>query len=142
MTELNWTDSGIIYNFVLYFLSPINMQSYFHNLKIKEEREKKKKSCRDRREGRVLFSHSIVSNCFQPHGLQHTRLPCPSPSPKVCSNSCPLGRWYHSTISSSFTLFLLPQSFPASGSFPVSRPFASGGEEGQYTDRGQRDINY
>ena len=55
-----------------------------------------------------------------PHGLQHTRLPCPSPSPGACSNSCPLSQWYHLTISSSVILSCL-QSFPASGFFPGSR---------------------
>ena len=62
-----------------------------------------------------------------PHGLQHTRLPGPSPSPGVCSNSCPLNQWCHLTISS-VTLFpSSPQSFPASQSFPVSQLSASGG---------------
>ena len=62
-------------------------------------------------------------------GLQHTRFPCPSPSPGVCSNSCPLSQWCHPTISSSVAPFSsCPQSFPASGSFPVSRLFASGGQ--------------
>ena len=61
-----------------------------------------------------------------PHGLQHTRIPCPSPSPGVCSNSCPLSQWCHPTISSSLTpLSSCPQSFPASGSFPVNRVFSS-----------------
>ena len=66
---------------------------------------------------------------LQPHGLQLTRLLCLSLSPRVCSNSCPLSQWYHPTISSSVTLFsfCLP-SFPASGSFPMSRLFASGGQ--------------
>ena len=66
---------------------------------------------------------------FATHGLQHTRLPCPSPSPKVCSNSCLLSQWYHPTISSSVTpFFSCLQSFPASESFPVSQLFASGGQ--------------
>ena len=66
---------------------------------------------------------------LQPHGLQHTRLPCPSLSPKVCSNSCPLSQWCHPTISSSAALFsFCLQSFPASGSFPMSQLFASGGQ--------------
>ena len=68
-----------------------------------------------------------MSNSLCPHGLQHTRLPCPSPSPRVCSNSCPLSQWYHPTISSPVTPFSsCPQSFPASGSFPVSQLFTSG----------------
>ena len=73
----------------------------------------------------VVQSLSCVS--LWPHELQHTRLPCPSVSPRVCSNSCPLSQWCHHTTSSSVTLFSCPQSFPASGSFPISRLFASGG---------------
>ena len=65
----------------------------------------------------ALFSHLFMSDFLQPHGLQHARLPCPSPSPRTCSNSCSLSRWYP-TISSSVVPFYL-QSFPASGSFPV-----------------------
>ena len=72
------------------------------------------------------FSRSVMSNSFRPHGLQHARLPCPSLSPGVCSNSCPLNQWCHPTASSSVTPFSsCPQSFPASGSFPMSRLFAS-----------------
>ena len=65
----------------------------------------------------LLFSHSVVSDSLQPHGLQHTRLPCPSPSPEACSNSCPLSQRCHLTISSSVIPFSCLQSFPASGSF-------------------------
>ena len=66
---------------------------------------------------------------FWPHGLQHARLPCPSLSPGVCSNSCPSSQWFCLTISSSATLFsFCLQSFPASGSFPLSWLFASGGQ--------------
>ena len=61
-----------------------------------------------------------MSNSLWPHGLQHTRLPCPSPSPKVCSNSCSLSRWCHPTISASVGPFSCLQSFSASGSFPMS----------------------
>ena len=76
-----------------------------------------------------LLSHSIVSNSLPPHGLQHTRLPCPSPSPRVYSNSCPLNRWCHPTISSSVVPFSsCLQYFPASGSFAVSQLFKSGGQ--------------
>ena len=74
------------------------------------------------------ISCSVVSNSLQPHGLQHTRLPCPLPSPGACSNSCPLSQWCHPTISSSVTPFFCPQSFPASGSFPISRLFSSAGQ--------------
>ena len=77
----------------------------------------------------LLFSPSVVSGSLWPHGRQHARLPCPSPTPGVCSNSCPLSRWYHPTISSSVVSFsFCPQSFPASESFPVSQLFESGGQ--------------
>ena len=70
-----------------------------------------------------------MSNSLRPHGLQHARLPCPSPSPRVCSNSCPLSQWCHPIISSSITPFSSGlQSFPASGSFPMSQFFSSGGQ--------------
>ena len=76
-----------------------------------------------------LFSHSVKSNSLQPHGLQHTRLPCPSPTPGACSNSCPLSQWCRPTISSSVIPFSSRlQSFPAPGSFSVSQFFASGGQ--------------
>ena len=68
-----------------------------------------------------------MSNSLWPHG--HTRLPCPSLSPGICSNSCPLSQWYCITISSSVApLSSCPQSFPASGSFPTSQFFTSGGQ--------------
>ena len=66
----------------------------------------------------VHFSRSVMSDFLQPHGLQHPRLPCPSLSPRVCSNSYLLNQWCHPTISSSVTPFSCLQSFPASGSFP------------------------
>ena len=76
----------------------------------------------------LLFNHSVISNSLWSHGLQHTRLPCPSLLPRICSNSCPLSQWCYPTISSSVTLFSShPQSFPASGSFLISQLFASGG---------------
>ena len=60
------------------------------------------------------FSHSVVSDSLRPHGLQHASLPCPSPTPGACSNSCPLSRWYHPTISSSVIPFSsLPSIFPS-----------------------------
>ena len=77
----------------------------------------------------LLFSCSVVSDPLRPHGLQHTRLSCPSPSPEVCSNSCPLSRWCHPTILSSVVPFSSHlQSFLASGSFQMSQFFVSGGE--------------
>ena len=77
----------------------------------------------------IQFSRSLVSNSLQPHRLQHTRLPCPSPTPGACSNLCPSSRWCHPTISSSVVPFSsCLQSFPASGSFPLSYFFTSGGQ--------------
>ena len=72
----------------------------------------------------VQFSHSVVSNSFQPHESQHARLPCPSSTPRIYPNSRPLSRWCHPTISSSVVPFSsCPQSLPASGSFPMSQLF-------------------
>ena len=68
------------------------------------------------------------SDSLRPHGLQHTRPPCLSPTPRVYSNSRPLSRWCHPTISSSVVPFYCLQSFPASGSFQMSQFFASGGQ--------------
>ena len=77
----------------------------------------------------VHFSHSVKSDYLQSHRLQHARLPCPSPTPGPCSNSCSLSRWCHPTISSSVVPFSsCLQSFPASGSFPRSQFFVSSGQ--------------
>ena len=77
----------------------------------------------------VQFSRSVVSDSLQPHGLQHARLSCPSPTPAAYSNSCPSSRWCHPTISSSVVPFSSRlQLFPASGSFLMSQFFASGGQ--------------
>ena len=76
----------------------------------------------------VQFSHSAMSSSLWPHGLQHSRFPCPSPAPGACSNSCPLSQWCHPTISSSVIPFSsCLQSFPPSGSFQMSQFFTSGG---------------
>ena len=73
-------------------------------------------------------SCSVMSDSFQPHGLQHARLPCPSLNPGACSNPCPWSQWCHPTILSSDAPFsCCHQSFPASWSFPMSQFFASGG---------------
>ena len=69
-----------------------------------------------------------MSDSLWLHGLQRARLPCPSPTPSACSNSCPSSWWCHPTISSSIVPFSCLQSCPASGSFPVSQLFASGGQ--------------
>jgi len=77
----------------------------------------------------VLFSCSVVSDSLWPHGLQHARLPCPSPTPGACWNWCPLSQWCYPTISPSVIPFSsCLQSFPASGSFPMSQLFVSGGQ--------------
>ena len=77
----------------------------------------------------VQFSRSVVSDSLQPHGLQHARPSCPLPTSRVYSNSCPLSQWCHPTIPSSVIPFSsCLQSFPASGSFPMSQFFLSGGE--------------
>ena len=80
----------------------------------------------------LFYRFSSVSRSYPtlwPHGLQHARLPCPWPTPRVYSNSCPLSWWHHSINSSSSIPFSsCPQSFPASGSFPMSQLFASGGQ--------------
>ena len=77
----------------------------------------------------VQFSRSVVSDSFQPHASQHTRPPCPSPTPRVHSDSHPSRQWRHPAISSSVVPFsTCPQSLPASESFPMSQLFAWGGQ--------------
>ena len=77
----------------------------------------------------VQFTHSVVSDSLQPHGLLHTRSPCPSPTPRIYSDSCPLSQWWHPAISSCFIHFSSRlQSFPASGSFLMSQLLASCGQ--------------
>ena len=77
----------------------------------------------------VQFNRSVMSDCLRPHELQHTRPACPSPTPGVHPNSCPLSWWCHPTILSSVIPFSsCPQSFPASGSFQMSQLFTSGGQ--------------
>ena len=77
----------------------------------------------------VQFSHSVMSDSLWCYGLQHARPPCPSPTPRLYSNSCPLSQWCHPTISSSVVPFSsCLQSFPVSGSFQMSQLFSSGGQ--------------
>ena len=77
----------------------------------------------------LLLSLSVASDSLPPHRLQHARLPCPSPAPRACSNSCPLSRGCHPTISSSVISFpSCLQSFPATGLFPTSWLFTSGSQ--------------
>ena len=75
----------------------------------------------------VQFSRSVASDSLQPHEPQYARPPCPSPTPGVHPNPCPLSQWCHPTISSSVPFSSCPQSFPASGSFQMSQLFTSGG---------------
>ena len=77
---------------------------------------------------RLLFSRSVMSDSLWPHGLKHARPPCPSPTPRVYSNSCPLSQWCHPTISFTVIPFSQLQSFPASGSFQMSQFFISSGQ--------------
>ena len=76
----------------------------------------------------VRFSCSVMSDSLQPHGLQHTRPPCPSPAPRVYSNACPLSRYCHSVSSCVVSFSSHLQSFPASRSFQMSQLFTSGGQ--------------
>ena len=86
----------------------------------------------------LSFSCSVVSDPLSLHGLQHARLPCPSPSLRACSHSCPLSQWCHPTISSSVIPFSsCPQSFPASGSFQMGQFFASGGQSFEFQPQHQ-----
>ena len=98
-------------------------------LKKKINGEKRKRIFTENRFGSVQFSHSVVSDSLWPHGLQHVRLPHPSPAPGACSNPCPLSKWCHPAISSSVIPFSsCLQSFPGSGSFLMSQFFASGSQ--------------
>ena len=74
------------------------------------------------------LSHSVVSDSLRPHELQYARPPCPSPTPRVHPNPCPFSLWCHPTSSSVVPISSCPQSLPASGSFPMSQLFASGGQ--------------
>ena len=76
--------------------------------------------------GSIHFSSSVMAKSLRPHGLQHARFLCLSPTPGACSNSCPWSRWCHPTISPSVVLFAYLQSFPASGSFLISHLFTLG----------------
>ena len=88
------------------------------------------------------ISRSVVSDSLRPHELQHARPPCPSPTPGVYPNSCLLSRWCHPTISSSVIPFSsCPQSFPASGSFPVSQFFTSGDQRIEVSASSVRPMN-
>ena len=116
---------------ILIHISQRHMQTFFSLITIKKH---KLSLCRYFRLvliefSSVQFHRWVMSNSLRPHGLQHDRLSCPSPTPGAYSNSCPLNQWYHLTISSSVVPFAsCPQSFLASGAFQMSQFFASGGQ--------------
>ena len=104
--------------------------SWLSYLRVKSEIHRYSKSLPSLGQINMSFQFSSVTqSCLtlRPQGLQHSRPPCPSPTPRACSDSCPLSRWCHPTISSSVVPFPCLQSFPASGSFPVNQLFASSG---------------
>ena len=110
-------------------ISTENFQMYKVDLEKAEEPEIKLPTSTGLQRKQVQLSRSVVSNSLQPHEPQHARPPCPSPTPGVYPNSCPLSRWCHPTISSSVVPFSsCPQSLPTSGSFQMSQLFASGGQ--------------
>ena len=103
--------------------------SLFQNSKACFTKQKKKKNSTTRIKLLLLFSCQVTSDSYWLHRLHHARLPCSLPSPRICPSSCPLNRWCHPTNSSSVTLFFFyVQSFPASGSFPMSQLFTLGGQ--------------
>ena len=110
-------------------ISTENFQMYKVDLEKAEGAEIKLPTSTRLQRKQVQFSRSVVSNSLQPHEPQHARPPCPSPTPGVYPNSCPLSRWYHPTISSSVVPFSsCPQSLSTSRSFQMSQLFASGGQ--------------
>ena len=106
--------------FVLYILEQ-NMRLYHHHILYHHH-------CFVKSDCLVQFSCSVVFDSLWPHGLQHAKLPCPSPTPGVYPNSCPLSWWCHPTISFSIAPFSGLQSVPASGSFQMRQFFTSGGQ--------------
>ena len=109
-------------NFALYQTIPLPHATHENQFKISHKSKHKNANYKTSQ-----FSHSVMSDCLWPHELEHSRPPCPSPTPGVYS--CPLSRWCHPTISSSVVPFSSRlQSFPASGSFQMSQFFASGGQ--------------
>ena len=111
-------------NFALYQTIPLPHATHENQFKISHKSKHKNANYKTSQ-----FSHSVMSDSFRPHGLQHIRPHCPSPTLGACSNSCPLSQWCHPTISSSVVPFSsCLQSFPASGFSPVSQFFKSGGQ--------------
>ena len=111
------------------WLSPYIQNIQKITLKILQKWKKKRKiGKRYEQFSTFQFSHSVMSDSLQPHELQHARPPCLLPTPGIHPNPCLLSPWCHPTISSSVVPFSCPQSFPASGSFPMSQFFTSGGQ--------------
>ena len=112
-------------------MSNVRMEDSSLSLNFRENWQEDKQKLQEigRTQRSVQFSPSVMSDYLRPHEPQHARPPCPSSTPGVHPNPCPLSRWRHPTISSSVIPFSsCPQSFPASGSFLMSEPFASGGQ--------------
>ena len=111
-------------NFALYQTKPLPHATHENQFKRSHKSKHKNENYKTSQ-----FNHLVMSNSLWPHGLQHTRPPCPSPTLGACSNSCPLSQWCHPTISSSVVpLSSCLQSFPASGFSPVSQFFESSGQ--------------
>ena len=112
-------------------MSNVRMEDSSLSLNFRENWQEDKQKLQEigRTQRSVQFSPSVMSDYLRPHEPQHARPPCPSSTPGVHPNPCPLSRWRHPTISSSVIPFSsCPQSFPASGSFQMSQLFASGGQ--------------
>ena len=106
-----------------------NIWKYFYKLCLLQTKHSEKEwTIKSVQFSLVQFNLSVMSTSLWSHELQHARPACPSPTPGVYSNSCPLRRWCHPTILSSVILFSCLQSFPASGSFQMSQLFTSGGQ--------------
>ena len=115
----------MVYGFYFWKIFVIFLEDFFSSFWYKDINKKLRANVISS----VQFSHSVMSNSLRPHGPQHAMPPCPSPTPRVYPNSCPLSQWCHPTVSSSVVpAFSCPQSFPASGSFQMSQLFASGGQ--------------
>ena len=95
---------------------------------VKKKKKNLKKQGNEIKRNSVQFSRSVVSDSLRPHESQHARPPCPTPTHRAHTDSCPLSQWCHPTILSSVIPFSCPQSFPPSGSFPMSQLFTSRGQ--------------
>ena len=109
-----------VFLFLLFFLEKKEFTHFFFSgfFEVLRTEQAAINECRKPKGKQLLISHKVMSNSLQPHELQHARLPCPSASPWVCSDLCPLSQWYHPAISSSISPFSsCSQSFPAQESF-------------------------